>query len=132
MDSRGRHRLSVEIQQAVYNTWVENSIHSTDGRNGRNMVNISKRKYLSKYGNIENKGVVVDEKSNKKGHTYFSANRVVVTCTVRAIWDKLIEGGVHVSLGKILSLLTLFYFICNTKRASFVSLQIMLEHKNAI
>ena len=53
-----------------------------------NMLNISKRKYLSKYGNIENKGVVVDEKVNEEEHSYFSANRMVVTCTVRAIQNR--------------------------------------------
>ena len=41
-DSRVRHRLSDEVVKCVYDTWVENSITSTDGRNGRSIVTIKK------------------------------------------------------------------------------------------
>ena len=31
---RGRNKIPIEIQNKIYDTWIENSIVSTDGRNG--------------------------------------------------------------------------------------------------
>ena len=44
---RGRQELSQNIKQNIYNTWIKNSINSTDGRNGRNLVKLSKRNILN-------------------------------------------------------------------------------------
>ena len=52
-EARGRNKIPIEIQNKIYNTWIENSIVSTDGRNGRNVVNIFKRQFLQKYGEIQ-------------------------------------------------------------------------------
>ena len=49
---------------AVYDTWLENSIVSTDGRNGRNKINISKRQYLQRYGEI--KSDLIEQTEKKK------------------------------------------------------------------
>ena len=46
----GRDGIPFEVQKIIYDTWIENCTTSTDGRNGRNMVQISKRKYIEKYG----------------------------------------------------------------------------------
>ena len=54
-----------EIKQKVYDIWLKNAINSTDGRNGRNMVQLSKRKYLEQYGSIKNKNIVIEEVKNK-------------------------------------------------------------------
>ena len=43
-ETRGRHGFSLEDKQVVYNAWLDNCIVSTDGRNGRNMIRVSKRK----------------------------------------------------------------------------------------
>ena len=43
----GRQELSQNIKQNIYNTWIKNSINSTDGRNGRNLVKLSKRNILN-------------------------------------------------------------------------------------
>ena len=45
-------RLSFESKQTIYNTWIENCITSTDEWNGRNVVQISKRKYLENVVNF--------------------------------------------------------------------------------
>ena len=50
---RGRNKIPIGTQNKIYNTWLENSIVSTDGRNGRNEVNISKRQFVQKYGEIQ-------------------------------------------------------------------------------
>ena len=41
-ETQGRKNLSDEIRQSVYDIWVEQSVNSTDGRNGRNTVKITK------------------------------------------------------------------------------------------
>ena len=33
-ETRGKNELPLEVRQAIYDTWVENSISSTDCRNG--------------------------------------------------------------------------------------------------
>ena len=50
---------------AVYNTWPENSIVSVDGRNGRNSINIFKRQYLQRYGQIKSDLIELTEKKTK-------------------------------------------------------------------
>ena len=79
---RGPTEMSLGIKQRIYNMWVENSINSTDCRNGRNMVNITKHKYLSLYQHLENKIVKVEKRKNKQGSIYYIANRMILTCTV--------------------------------------------------
>ena len=101
---RGRQELSQNIKRNIYNTWVKNSINSSDGRNGRNLVKLSKRKYIEQYGTIKNNELVIEEVKNKRGQTYYSANRMVVTCTIRSIQDQLSQQGIVVSYGKIISL----------------------------
>ena len=49
-----------EIKQKVYDIWLKNSINSTDGRNGKNIVKLSKRKYLEQYGSIKNRNIVIE------------------------------------------------------------------------
>ena len=49
---QGRNKIPIEIQNKIHNTLIENNIASTDGRKGRNVGNISKRKFLLKYGEI--------------------------------------------------------------------------------
>ena len=39
-ESRGREDISFKSKQKIYNTWIENCITSTDGQNGRNVVQI--------------------------------------------------------------------------------------------
>ena len=64
-ESRGQNKLPIKAQLAVYNTWLENSIVSTDGRNGRNEINISKRQYLQRYGEIRSDLIELTEKKTK-------------------------------------------------------------------
>ena len=83
-----------ELKQEIFDTWVENSINSTDRRNGRNLVSISKSKYNELFHNIENKMVSVNVNVvNKRGRTLYQANRTVLTCTVCDIQKKLFESA---------------------------------------
>ena len=82
-DRRGRIGLSQEDSQLVYDCWIQNSICSTHGRNGRNMVTISKVKYYEQFGKIINKNIVVKEKKKtREGRISYSSNRRIVTCTI--------------------------------------------------
>ena len=66
--------MKIEEKQMIYGIWIKHIINSTDGRNGRNIVNISQQKYLAVYNDIDNKGIAFEEKVNKCGKKYFSAN----------------------------------------------------------
>ena len=99
---RGRQE-QLEIKQKIYHRRIKNAINTTDGRNGLGIVKISKRKYFEQYGTITDSNINIDEFKNKHGQTYLSANRMVITRTVRSILQRLTEQGVPPSYGAMLS-----------------------------
>ena len=103
-ETRGRNETN---WQAVYDMWIECSIVSTDVRNGRNMVNISRKQYLP-FQNLKSDKVLVEEKTNKRGSVIYSANRRISTITVRGLQKKLAEKGIHAALGNIVYLKPFF------------------------
>ena len=108
VELRGNKSLSLEVQQCVYDTWLENCINSTDNRNGRVMINISEKQYNSKFGSLENKDIEIVKSTSKHKKNILSANRMVVTCTLRRLQEKLLAKGHKLSLGKIHSLRPFF------------------------
>ena len=76
-ETRCRQKLSSETQLKIFITWVENSIPSTNGRNGRNEVNLSKREYVKKYDTLQSDIVEMHEKRNKRGKLIISSGRRV-------------------------------------------------------
>ena len=69
-DTRGRSKLSPEVVEKVYATFVDNSVTSTDGRNGRNMVTIRKQRYFKIYDAfLEHSDIKIEEKRGKKKRT---------------------------------------------------------------
>ena len=119
-ESRGREGITFKSQQTIYNTWIENCITSTDGWNGRNAVQISKRKYLEKYGKLSHESIRLEEHQNKRGKLYYSSNHLVLTCTMRTIQKKLLEKGLAISLGKVLSLQPFFITYPTEKKSLYV------------
>ena len=111
-ETRGRNALPLETLQQIYDLWIEHSIPSTDGRNGRNMINLSKRKYIEQYGSQENKDIVMEQNTNKRGQLIYSSNRRIVTCTTNKLKEKLADKGVIVSIGKNIILETFLHNIC--------------------
>ena len=99
---RGRQE-KLEIKQKIYHRWIKNAINTTDGRNGLGIVKISKRKYFEQYGTITDSNINIEEFKNKHGQTYLSANRMVITQTVRSILQRLTKQGVTPSYGAMLS-----------------------------
>ena len=59
-ETRGRQE-QLGIRQKIFDTRIKNAIITTDGRNGRNIVKISKRKYLEQYGTITNSDINIEE-----------------------------------------------------------------------
>ena len=106
-ETRGRQE-QLEVKQKVYDMWLKNAINSTDGRNGRNMVRLSKRKFLQQYGAIKHSDIVIEEIKNKRGQTYYSANRMIATCTIRSIIEQLSNEGISVSYSTVISLRPFF------------------------
>ena len=106
-ETRGRQQ-QLEVKQKVYDTWCQNAINSTDARNGRNMVSLSKRKFLQQYGAITHSDIIVEEVKNKRGQNYYSANRMIATCTIRSIIEQLPSEGITISYGTAISMRPFF------------------------
>ena len=128
-ETRGRHGFSLEDKQAVYNAWPDNCIVSTDDRNRRNMIRISKRKYIEKFVNLSNESITIDESKDKRGCSHYSANRMVLTCTVRMIKEQLIKKGFSISLGTVLSLKPFFVTYPTEKEISLCLCKLCLNVK---
>ena len=121
-----RKSNSLENDQIIYDMWASNSINSTDGRNGRNIINISKRKYN---GHIKNNDIIFEERKNKRGIPILTANRRVLTCTVRSIHEKFEEKGIKTSIGKVFSLNPFFLKYATDKEMALCLCKLCLNVK---
>ena len=75
---RGWSTLSFELKQKIYDLWLANSIPSTAGRNGRNVVSIPKERFLQKFDeNLQSPNVNIEEKMNRRGKLQLVANRYI-------------------------------------------------------
>ena len=64
-ENRERSKLDVNLQQKVYDFWIENSFTTTDAQNSRNEINISKRRFIHRYREISNKEFVEERKCKR-------------------------------------------------------------------
>ena len=126
---RGRWTLSPEIRQAVYDTWIDHTVASTDNRNNRATVQISKMEYLQRYHGIENKTVQVEEKKNKRGRVNMSGNRMIMAETVRSMQKSLLGKGIFVSIGSVLNLHPFFVTNASEKEMSLCLCKLCLNTK---
>ena len=107
-ETRGRKGLPIEVQQIIYNEWKENSIFSPDRRNGRDTVKMSKNEYENDYHLIKNDPPLIEDK-NRRGSTFVSSTRRIVTCTIDELQTKIKDKhAITVSTGKILELKPFF------------------------
>ena len=88
-ERRGRHIF--KKRQLVYDMWIDHSIPSTDGRNGRNIITISKRHFLP-FTNLNQK-VLIEEKVNMHGQKMIAmiVPRMIAISTIRGIQEKLFK-----------------------------------------
>ena len=100
-ERRGRYKF--KERQLVY-MWINHSIPSTDGRNRRNIIRISKHRFLP-FTNLNQK-VLIEEKVNKRGQKVPQGPRMTTTSTVqeKLIQEKLFQSGVKVSIRTLMSL----------------------------
>ena len=90
-------------------------------------VQISKRKYLEKYGGLSHELVRLEEHQNKCGRLYYSSNCLVLTCIVTGIKKKLLEKGLAVSLGKVLLMQPFFITYPTEKEISLCLCEMCLN-----
>ena len=122
-ETRGKKSLSQNVKQIVYNEWKENSIYSVDMRNNRDKVRISKRMYIVKYSDLE-KEELLEEERNKRGTMFYCHPRMVITCTVRELQNKVnVKHNLNVSYGTVFNANS-FSFIPFFLRFSHFSAQI--------
>ena len=126
---RGGRTLSLEVRQTVSDTWIDHTVASTDNRNNRATVQISKMEYLQRHHGIEYKIVQVEEKMNKRGQVNMSANRMIVTDTVRSMQKSMLEKGIDVSIGSILNLQPFFVTYASEKEMSLCLCKLCLNTK---
>ena len=87
--------LPCDIHKKIYQFWLhpETSVVSTDCREGRNKIKISKLNYLNRQlnaiqdDNIEEQTIAFKKTGNKK--TYVTAKRLVYTKSVRELHKNL-------------------------------------------
>ena len=77
LEQQGRLCLYQLNMSRNYDAWINNAISSTDGRNSRKCVNISKKIYLQQYWSIENKDILFEENVNKPLKEMLSVTRMV-------------------------------------------------------
>ena len=82
-ETRGRKNLSGEIRQSVYDIWIEHSVNSTDGRNGKNTVKITNLQYLRLCSDLNNENIKIEKRANKRGSIKYIANRMILTATIK-------------------------------------------------
>ena len=74
-ERRGRHKF--KERQLVYDMLIDHRIPSTNGRNGRNIITISKRRFLP-FSDLNQK-VLIEEKVNKHGQKLYQGPRMIET-----------------------------------------------------
>ena len=126
-ESRGQNYLPIESEQAVYNTWLKNSIVSTNGRNGRNEISISKRQYLQMCGEIRSDLIELTEKKNKRVKMMVCGPRRIATCTLKTLKEKFLEKNIGVSMVTVLSLRPFFITFATEKRMALCLCNICLN-----
>ena len=95
LKGRKHSLLSKEDIQAIYNEWMENSVQSTDRRNGKSTSRIPKLQYLQLYKDVD-AGTSLKEEKSKTGKTYLVAEKKIASCTVRNLREKLLRKNIEV------------------------------------
>ena len=103
LETRGLKKLSDEVKQKIYNEDLKNAIITADRRNGRDAVRMRKLFYMQRYSNNEDDKS--EESISKPGIHFIQTTRRVLTCTNKALQQKL-NGKLEldVSIGSVVAL----------------------------
>ena len=121
--------MSDEIRESVYDIWIEHSVNSTDGRNSRNAVKITRLQYLRLYSGLSNEKIKIEERVNKRGSIQYIANGMILTVTIRELQDKLLKNDKNVSIGTILSVKQLLIMYSREKEMTLCVCKLCLNAK---
>ena len=52
---------------------------------------------------IDNKNIIIEEITNKRGQASYVANYMIITSTACSLYHKLAEKGINISIGQVLN-----------------------------
>ena len=101
-ETRGRKAMPLEVKQAVFDAWHDNSIVTVDRRDGRDQVNLREMVYFDKYRDLKAPDdIELEFFKNKRNQRMVRSTRRIATKTVREIKKKIEH---NVSIGFIINL----------------------------
>ena len=89
---------------------------------------MSKMDYIKKYTGIENKNIIIEEITNKRGQASYIANCMIFTSIVHSLHHKLAEKGISVSIGCV-ELQALLHYLHISKGNGTMFIQNLFKHK---
>ena len=85
--------------------------------------------YIKKYTGIENKNIIIEEITNKRGQASYVANCMIFTSIVHSLHHKLAEKGISVSIGSVLNCKPFFITYTSAREMALCSSKICLNAK---
>ena len=79
---------------------------------------------------IDNKNIIIEEITNKRGQASYVANYVIFTSTVCSLYHKLTEKGINVSIGQVLNCASPSLLLHISKENDTMFVQNLFKHKN--
>ena len=112
--NRGNKRVSSEIEQKIFDLWLENSEISVDRRDGRDVVNITAKEYASRYGGVVCQHLIYGSK--KRNVDIIKAPQYVSHKSVRQMVSICEENiGLKMLIGTIFRLRPFFVCVPNER-----------------
>lgn len=84
----------------------------------RNIVKLSKRKFLWQYGAIKHMDIVIEEMKYKWWQANYLAKWMLATCTIRSFIERLSNKDIAVSYGTVISMW--YFFVTYTSEEKIV------------
>ena len=84
----------------------------------RNIVRLSKRKFLWQYGAIKHMDIVIEEMKYKWWQANYLAKWMLATCTIRSLIERLSNKDIAVSYGTVISMW--YFFVTYTSEEKIV------------
>ena len=84
----------------------------------RNIVRLSKRKFLWQYGAIKHMDIVIEEMKYKWWQANYLAKWMLATCTIRSFIERLSNKDIAVSYGTVISMW--YFFVTYTSEEKIV------------
>lgn len=93
----------------------------------RNIVRLSKIKFLWQYGAIKHMDIVIKEMKYKWWQANYLAKWMLATCTIRSFIERLSNEDIAVSYGTVISVWHFFCYICIRGENCVLLMQTLFE-----